>query len=248
MSYSISQDILRYDEIGGVVVGTFSGTATDPNNKRYSITDGFFKVLRLDDNVQFTPDYRERNVYFCGGQSNATKLWYETIKSEILIVDPTAIILHKMHPGGAIKMWYFESPNIYYFEDLEKIKYAVELVNYNIAGFFWFQGERDRIDKHPELYGLRLTSMFEQYKLDLLDSSFSIFLIIVYHPNPGEEYIEGLNIVRQIQKDLIDNNEDFYGLDAKGYERSSHKSSHLIESEYIRIGEDIAKIAIEVLY
>ena len=253
LSYSISQDILRYDEAGGVVVGTFSGTATNPNNTKYAITDGFFKVLRLDDNVQFTPDYRERNVYFCGGQSNANILWYETIKSELLRVDPTAIVLHAVHPSAAIRSWYYESsPKKYYFEDLEKIRNAIELVNYNIAGFFWFQGERDSKEGTPELYGQRFLSLFEQYEKDLSDTDFSIFLIIIYHPDPEEEHIEGLNIVRQIQKDLIDNVENIYGLDSIGYERGVNKHSqpwaHLIESEYIRLGKDLAKIAINVVY
>jgi hypothetical protein len=50
--FSIS--LTRIEPVGGVIEGTFSGTASTPNDTSdgtYSITDGFFRVKRLADDA-----------------------------------------------------------------------------------------------------------------------------------------------------------------------------------------------------
>jgi predicted small secreted protein len=48
--FSIS--LTKIEPVGGVIEGTFSGTAsTPPGGETYSITDGFFRVTRLEDDA-----------------------------------------------------------------------------------------------------------------------------------------------------------------------------------------------------
>lgn len=182
------------------------------------------------------------NVYFCGGQSNANIIWYEAIKSEILKVDSNAVVVHSFHSGHAIHWWIDNNiPKLDYYEDLQSIYNAVNNKNYNIKAFFWFQGEGDRYYDAPELYENRFNDLINNFKKDT-DDDFLIFLTIV------DEYpvSDGIEQIRIVQKNIINKSDQIYGIDSRGYERRD--PVHLAISEYIRIGNNISDIAMQLLF
>ena len=171
------------------------------------------------------------NVYFCGGQSNATELWYETIKSRILENDPTAIVLYSSHGASSISTWYDNGPQYNYDKDIQIFYNALDNVNYDIKAFFWFQGETDAGYDYANYYEKRFTGFISQYKYDLKDYNFPIYMIIVDGNNIEVEKI------RPVQEKIINENNNIFGLDSRYYKR--YDIWHLIESEQIRIGNNI---------
>ena len=111
------------------------------------------------------------NAYFCGGQSNANEIWYETIKSRILEVDETAIVVHARHSGRSISYWV--DSNIYDY-DLDLIISELQGINYNFKAVFWFQGEADKYI--AESYEDNFYCFFGKLGYDLEDSDFKIFI------------------------------------------------------------------------
>ena len=120
------------------------------------------------------------NVYFCGGQSNTTEIWYKSIKSKIMLIDPTAIILYNNHSGDGISEWYDGEPKQNYFSDLEIIKNELTNINYDFQGLFWFQGEGDSIYDYYLFYEGRFISFIDSFKEELCDNDFNIYMNIIY--------------------------------------------------------------------
>ncbi len=180
------------------------------------------------------------NVYFCGGQSNATVIWYETIKAEILKVDPTAIVIHNYHPGNSLMEWYTSYPKDNYIEDMGIIKSYLDDVNYNFKGFIWWQGESDRFEGYYQQYENRFMAMIKEFKKDVKDYNFSVVMTIVAS-------MESAPGIRMAQIDTINNNNFIYGFDSAGYERLPG-SSHMTDVNYIKIAIDTAKFIMEIIY
>jgi len=180
------------------------------------------------------------NLYFCGGQSNANDIWYETIKENILKVDPTAMVIWNNHPGKSISYWWDEYIGVNYEEDYDVIKSSIAGLNYDFKGVFWYQGESDW--PYPNEYKKRFYGLFNELEKDLNDGDYYIFMNIVYNDSTA------FNEIRNVQIDIINNASGIFGYDTKDYPRLSPTTSHMPDWCYVEIGENTANIAIEILY
>jgi len=203
----------------------------------------FYFIISLFTSCELIPNEKV-NVYFCGGQSNAHKLWYESIKSEILKIDPSAIVIYNNHPGDFIRKWYDNGPEYNYIEDINIIKKSIFSIDYDFKGFFWYQGESDACESYYHMYEKRFYGMIGQFKTDIIDDDFLIFMNIIYHSGDKEYYKE----MREVQREIINDDNKIFGIDTINYERRDNYDSHLIDSEYIRLGKETALNAIPYLY
>jgi len=182
------------------------------------------------------------NVYFCGGQSNANEIWFETIKNRILDVDSSAILIHSYHSGQSISSWYDLKPMENYTVDLLEIQSNLSGIDYDIRGFFWFQGESDRFRDLPEFYQRRFYNLIDQFEYDLNDS-FPIFMTIV-----NLAYQDATENIRLVQKSMINADDNICWIDSLGSPTLHENTSHMRPPEYIRLGNEISDVAIEILY
>lgn len=181
------------------------------------------------------------NIYFSGGQSNATKIWSDSIANEIFKVDPTAIIIHNNHSGQSIKRWSENGVRkSSYLLDIEKIKTLIQLKQYDFKGFFWFQGEQDHMDRNND-YVSDFNSMISFFQEDLQDYDFDIFMTIIYMNGMIDN-----SDIRNMQREIINNNDNVYGIDSIDYFRWD--GLHLSEPEARRLGKDTGWMAVNIIY
>ena len=182
------------------------------------------------------PKPEEVNVYFCGGQSNATPLWGETIKNRILEKDPTAIVVHNWHPAQHLHKWYDEEPKEFYIEDMGIVKDSIKGFNYNIAGFFWFQGESDiHHSSTYDNYEKRFYGFMNQISEDFNDHDFNVYMTVIFG-SIWDRY--KVDYIRNVQEKMISDNNNYYGIDSIVYDRKED-GVHLLFESQIQIANDM---------
>ena len=183
------------------------------------------------------------DVFFVGGQSNATSNFYDGVRSGLIASGqfPNMQVVWKQHGGTPIASWYNNGRKVYYLEDLYDpgaSNGAVESVcsnvvasgnTYRIRGFFWFQGEADtHYVSETEAYGAKFTGLLEQLATDLNNGDPVPFgmTLIAYNPDKPPippttplDQTEPVAAMRVVQRNLaLDSPVGSYA-DSSGYER-----------------------------
>jgi|GEM_PF-6425615 Domain of unknown function (DUF303). len=135
------------------------------------------------------------DLFFVGGQSNATTNFYAGIRSVLLASGqfPGCEVVWKQHSGNPIHNWFDGSRRTNYLVDLydpSAAEGALEAAcnnliksgkKYRLRGFFWFQGEGDTHNTNEvNAYTAKFTGMLNQLATDLNDGRpvpFAIALI-----------------------------------------------------------------------
>lgn len=206
-----------------------------------------------------------KDVFFAGGQSNATAVWANSIQTELTnsnkFNDP--LVIQVYHPGSDLAGWWYNGvPNESYKSDffnnystgllqssLEKLITSGE--NYNFKGFFWFQGESDTSASALN-YQDAFLSMLKQLQSDLgLDTKINFTLAIIdanqnsIYDNPnnlGGITRQGIENLRSVLTNLGSLPQGSY-VDTRGYDRSD--AWHLYDSGRQIVGQNMAKTFIE---
>ena len=140
------------------------------------------------------------DVFFVGGQSNATTNFFAGVRSALIASRqfPNMQVVWEYHPGRQIASWYDGSRQSNYLADLYDpstgtgaLQTACSNIvaagnSYRIRGFFWFQGEGDThsVDE-ANLWPAKFTGMLGQLATDLNGGSpvpFALTLI-AYNTN-----------------------------------------------------------------
>ncbi|MEJ6572605.1 MAG: sialate O-acetylesterase [Akkermansiaceae bacterium] len=230
----------------GVVLASGAAVTTDVANLDWSTYDGLYMRGRNVSFDTFTvtsiPEPSEPrliNVFFAGGQSNATAAWADAITAE-LVADPAydnVVMVHSYHPGNWLQTWYTTGVQANYETDffnasqtgvLEAQLAAITAAGdtYVISGFFWFQGEGDTgSTEAADLYESRFMAMLNQIKTDAgLDYDIP-FTLAVIDANPDDPPAgrtwEQINYLRNIQQnELAVAANNGTSVDTRGYART----------------------------
>lgn len=184
-----------------------------------------------------------KNYYLLLGQSNATEILKDAMQDELLKYDPAAKVIRINHGGNSIEKWFTDIPqDNYYIDDIYINKNIISISK--VKAIFWFQGESNSNT-------IELTENFTEYthnyfnKLleDYGNININIFKIFRNMSDPG--ICERVEIIRSMQEEI---NTDYSGIiyDTKDYKRYP-ESSHLIDSEYDRLGHDVIKYYMNIL-
>lgn len=174
----------------------------------------YIMIILISCNIQ-NLNCQKIPVYICNGQSNARAEWAYAVGAEIKKIEPDAIILWIWHPGDSIIKWWDGTPQSNLIEDCHFFQNELNSIDYDIKGFFWFQGEADRYpDKFP-YYAYRFINMINYIKYELNDSEFDIMISYVYSTLPDHN----MTYIRLIQKNIVKNYYHYFGFDSMGYPR-----------------------------
>ena len=235
----------------GVVLASGAALSTDVANLDWSTYDGLYM---RGGNINFdsitvtsipepsAPEPSEPrliNVFFAGGQSNATGAWADAITAE-LVADPAydnVVMVHSYHPGNWLQTWYTTGPQANYETDffnasqtgvLEAQLAAITAAGdtYVLSGFFWFQGEGDTgSTEAADLYESRFMAMLNQIKTDAGLNYDIPFTLAVIDANPDDfpegRTLEQINYLRNIQQnELAVAANNGTSVDTRGYTRT----------------------------
>jgi len=121
-----------------------------------------------------------KNVFFAGGQSNATAAWGAALESNLQAAyGPDMVMVHVNHSGNAMSAWFTTGPQGNYLNDffnssgtgvlqtaITAITNAGDVVDFK--GFFWFQGESDTgATNTMDAYSGKFLGMMAQLKSDM---------------------------------------------------------------------------------
>ena len=236
---------------GSVVLASNVAIATAVANLDWSTYDGLYMRGRniSFDSITVTsnsepsdPEPSEPrliNVFFAGGQSNATAAWADAITAE-LVADPAydnVVMVHSYHPGNWLQTWYTTGVQANYETDffnasqtgvLEAQLAAITAAGdtYVISGFFWFQGEGDTgSTEAADLYESRFMAMLNQIKTDAGLNYEIPFTLAVIDANPDDfpegRTLEQINYLRNIQQnELAVAANNGTSVDTRGYART----------------------------
>src|SRR5688572_4370894 len=124
----------------------------------------------------------EVDIFFVGGQSNATTAFRDGVQSALVASGkfPNMQVVWMQHSGNPIAQWYNNGRQANYLADLynpSASKGALETTcdnivaagnTYRIRGFFWFQGEGDTHNvAETELYAAKFKGLLGQLATDL---------------------------------------------------------------------------------
>lgn len=201
------------------------------------------------------------NVYFAGGQSNATSAWADGIRGEINAVDPDAVIVWTSHGGQPIREWYttYDRNGVtgrqqYYLTDFyDPSPTATGLLEeaFNnlisngdspvLRGLFWFQGETDTFDDMTVFndgYYNNFLAMRGEIASDLNTLIPHASVAIVWREdNLSVENANRLESIREQQQRLGELG-DIYSHDTKPYDRPD--SLHIAGNDRNLVGQAMA--------
>lgn len=183
------------------------------------------------------------DLFFVGGQSNATTNFYAGIRSELIASAkfPDLQVVWKQHSGNPIHNWFNQHPRTNYLVDLfdpsagmGALEAAASNIvatggSYRIRGYFWFQGEGDTHNTNEvNAYAAKFTGMLDQLAVDLNDGRpvpFAIMLI-GYNTNkpPQPPHIKldqtgPVAALREVQRRLAENSAAGSHADSWGFPR-----------------------------
>jgi hypothetical protein len=196
-----------------------------------------------------------RNVFFAGGQSNATAAWGAALASGLQAEFGSDLVMVQVnHSGEAMDRWFTTSPRVNYSNDffnasgtgalqaqIQAITNAGDQVVFK--GFFWFQGESDTGSyASMDAYSSRFLGMMAQLKSDLAMLNDVDFTLAVIDMNPAALYDDPANTggrtradidyFRAIQTAMSTGAHRAY-VDTRGYTRTD--TWHLTAEERVRL-------------
>lgn len=173
----------------------------------------FIKIFALFFFLSSSANAAVVDVFFAGGQSNATAAWHDGLTSTLNTHYDNALVVYQNHPGKWMRYWYNDLPKAGYQEDfyndsgtgLLQSQLADILANgdtYRFSGFFWYQGESEITSAADiGLYATRFNSMLDQIQSDLSLGEFR-YMIAAVEANRSlisEERIAQLEAMRTVQ-------------------------------------------------
>lgn len=196
-----------------------------------------------------------RNVFFAGGQSNATAAWGAALASGLQAeFGADLVMVHVNHSGEAMDRWFTTSPRVNYSNDffnasgtgaLQAQIHALTNAGDQVVfkGFFWFQGESDTGSyASMDAYSSRFLGMMAQLKSDLAMANDVDFTLAVIDMNPAAFYDDPANTggrtradidyFRAIQTTMSTGAHRAY-VDTRGYTRTD--AWHLTTDERVRL-------------
>ena len=127
------------------------------------------------------------NIFFAGGQSNATQSWVTGIEETLQASNQyeNVIVIYEMHGSSPLSTWYDNGPQVNYNSDffnhdgspalgqLESMLASAPVDDeYVFSGLFWFQGEHDAFSATDALlYEERCSQMLQQLSQDVSGNS-----------------------------------------------------------------------------
>ncbi|HWL52358.1 MAG TPA: sialate O-acetylesterase [Chthoniobacteraceae bacterium] len=162
------------------------------------------------------------NVYFAGGQSNATEEWRDGIIEQLHEKDPSAVVVWATHGGTALHEWYtgYEYEETigrqslylkdFYNPDLSETG-LLETAFHDLteqgdtpvlSGLFWFQGETDQYIEESHVddrYYHDFLAFRDAIKEDFKAPNLPVSLAVVYEGPRGGPVRPGLQSIRDQQ-------------------------------------------------
>ena len=206
-----------------------------------------------------------KNVFFAGGQSNATAAWGAALESNLQATyGADLVMVHVNHSGNAMSQWFTTVPQGNYTNDffnssgtgvlqteIAAITNAGDEVDFK--GFFWFQGESDTGSTNTmDAYPGRFLGMMAQLKSDLdmtNDIDFTMALIDMnsdpYYDDPantGGRSRGDLEYFRDMQRTLCSGAHGTYA-DTRDYTRTDTWHLTTAERERFAAAQATAHIA-----
>ncbi len=201
-------------------------------------------------------------VFFLGGQSNATGEWKRGIETELKKAygDRPFVIVHGYHPGKWMKKWMTDQPQALFEEDFyrEDGTGSLELAWQQLVesgqepvlrGFFWFQGEGDtgnfedqrayaaRFNRIRSLIAARFQQPEPPFCVAVIDGNQDpVYDDPEKASGRTREKVEGM---RQVLFQL-GQQDDGVAFDTRDFKRTDFW--HLPKEEQFRAGQDMAKV------
>lgn len=163
------------------------------------------------------------DVFFAGGQSNATDAWADGLSSTLNTRYDNALVVYQNHPGKWLRSWYGGNaeagngaPSDLYEQDFYNnsgtglLQSALDGIvangdTYNFSGFFWYQGESEITSAEDvSRYNFRFNSMLGQMQSDLSLDPFRFVIAAVDANRPllKDVQIEQIEAMRSVQFEI----------------------------------------------
>ena len=195
------------------------------------------------------------DVFFAGGQSNATDAWADGLSSTLNAQYDNALVVYQNHPGMWLRSWYNGVPKALYEEDFYNDSDTGLLQSqldgivangdtYNFSGFFWYQGESEITSENDvNQYATRFNAMLDQIQSDLSLDPFRFVIAAVDANRPllKDLEVEQIEAMRAVQFEIGDQALGMsYDVAAGGYNWIDNDKWHLDEDSARQLGIDMA--------
>ena len=161
------------------------------------------------------------DVFFAGGQSNASQFWADGIDSVLSANYDNHLLVHQNHPGERLDRWYDGGPRSNYDEDFYHndlaspglLQSTLDAIiangdTYRMSGFFWYQGVSEMTsDSDVAAYESRFMSILGQIQSDLSLDPFRYMIAAVEADRTGWGNAKNSQIeaLRAVQFSIGDN-------------------------------------------
>ena len=241
----------------------FDGPGVTPGMRFPFLRAAVFFAFSILIFLNNTASAKTVNVFFAGGQSNATALWAGAIDSALVSsgkFDHT-LLVSQYHTGSPLTFWYDGTPGVNYSSDffaqsvgpaglLEQANAGIVSAGdeYVFSGLFWFQGETDRFQPYRESYEDNFNGLLGQLSGDLAGNFDPAFLFIMglvdmdeINYAPGTAQRSDIDALRAVQVSLVNNSPyaGFY-LDSKNYSRKD--LWHLDAASQVQFGGEMGQV------
>lgn len=143
-------------------------------------------------------------VYFVGGQSNATDLLAKGLKDAIYWNGHDSskyVVIQKRHPGKSISNW---SDGNYTDQDISYIESVMAqrgIENWHLNTILWFQGESDTyLDEDVLNFKKRSVAVLNRFKSEIGDTDTKIVVALIWS---DQTKTQDVNYVGQCRIDFI---------------------------------------------
>ena len=158
----------------------------------------FIKIFALFFFLTSSANAAVIDVFFAGGQSNATEAWLDGLNSTLSPHYDNTLVVYQNHPGKWMRYWY--SGNADDANGVPKEGYDLDFYNssgtgllqselnnilangdtYRFNALFWYQGESEVTSAEDiSRYGYRFRSMIDQMQSDMSLDPFTYMLAVV---------------------------------------------------------------------
>ncbi len=180
----------------------------------------FIKIFALFFFLASSANAAVIDVFFAGGQSNATAAWVDGLSSTLGTQYDNPLVVYQNHPGKWLRSWYGGNaeadngaPSDLYKQDFYNnsgtgmLQSALNDIvangdTYNFRGLFWYQGESEITSElDVSRYNFRFNSMLDQIQSDLSLDPFRFVIAAVDANRPllKDVEIQQIEAMRDVQ-------------------------------------------------